>query len=706
MRLTLSDAQAPGPDGSGPAAGYTFGETEDYLAESMRVTPPTATLPPLQPSDLVADVPLPIIHLPLVSVPPPAIPPGPDDVAAPSGKIQELDMAHIGGTGPAKPLIVTVAGTGSTGRLASWTVTTQNAAPVHLQDGPNLIGYNHQLHVLTPDIAAKNGHNILVSGLIRDDTLWLTTWRVQTDGAFVQLDRRGHGPNAQVAPYAYTMAHRPLVVTNDQKRYQLVTPILHNAGFLRMVTWEINGITGAINGKSDSGNVNAGASLTSDLAASFASGDGGFVVPHYNVSLRTASDTLVNLFWEVTAAGLPTLRGQNSSGLNIRGSSPNDNPALPANNAMSLAATNLDIAPLADAGFLSAVVTSGGQLRMHSWENLVTGCDGTGCQYAPSNISDNSQDLAPGFGVQQPLPSITSQRAMLRDPLYQDDVWSQNADVVQAIASVRKVMVAIVALEREDAGFVSMSDDVTISADAAAVVGSGASNMGLVEGEVISLGDLMYGNLMVSAGDATWAISEEAGGTVEGMVDLMNAKVADLGLNNTTYCTEGSGQGFSSVGYSTARDQALLWESVYDDPEFLEYAGQTSADVCGTVDGEMLCHPAIPPMTRDMSVYPGLDGHKNGGGGGLCTSQSQFDAIPTCPSGGCLSSQATRLGRPLIVSVLQPSGQTPNRWPDTRAHSTTTASASSSPRTSAGRRPTRAARRRTSASTSSRTRTA
>ena len=287
-----------------------------------------------------------------------------------------------------------------------------------------------------------------------------------------------------------------------------------------------------------------------------------------------------------------------------------------------------------------------------------------GCQYAPSNISDNLQDLNPaGKGIQQPVPAITTLRALVRDPLYEDDLFTKNPDTEQAIASVRKVMVTILALDAVADGLVSLDDDVTVSAAAAGVNGTGASVMGLQEGEVISLRDLLYGNMMVSAGDATWAIAEYIGGSVDGMVDLMNLKATELGMASTSHCQEGNT--FSNVAYSTARDQARLWESVYDDPQFVEFAGAADKDVCGTLPGNVeICHPAIPPMTKNMTVYPKLDGYKTGGGGGLCTSIKAFDAIPTCVSGGCLAVQATRLQRPLIITELQPTGQTANRWPD------------------------------------------
>ncbi len=652
MRVTLSDSPAPSADGSGPVGGYNFGETEDYRLEAVTAPPPTASIPSLPVSDFTAAI-VYKLNLPLVVQRPGVT--VPDELATPAGKLREVDVAHLGGStnGPTMPLFVTVAGTGYAAKLSSWTTSSPVGAPTFLQDGPTQIGYDHQLHVLTPPTSPKLAHEMLVSALIRDGNLWLTTWRVFPNGAFQELDTRGYGSNAGVSVGRYTIAHRPLVVNANEKRHQVVTPIVHDGGKLRLVTWEVNALTGAINGKSDSGDVDANAAADTDLSAIYATGEG-FVIPHYTVSLRNGSGNLATYLWGVTEGGVPSFRGSGASGRDIQN----------ANNIVQTAG-NVAIAPLADTGFLAAVNTGGGQLRVSSWENLVSGCFGdTGCQYVPSNISDNSQDLnQAGKGIQQPLPAIVTQRALLRDPIYDDNLFATNIDTVQAIASVRKVMVTIVALEAVADGLVSLDDDVTVSAAAAAINGTGASVMGLQAGEVITLRNLLYGNMMVSAGDATWAIAEHVGGSVAGMVTLMNTKAAALGMTNTFHCQEGTT--FSNVAYSTARDQAILWENVYNDPQFLEFAGASSKDVCGTLPGDVeICHPAIPPMTKNMSVYPNLDGHKTGGGGGLCPSVPAYDAVPTCPSGGCLAVQATRLQRPLIITELQPAGQTANRWPD------------------------------------------
>jgi D-alanyl-D-alanine carboxypeptidase len=253
---------------------------------------------------------------------------------------------------------------------------------------------------------------------------------------------------------------------------------------------------------------------------------------------------------------------------------------------------------------------------------------------------------------------------MVRDPIANVDRFVRNPDTVQAIASVRKVMVTIVTLDAVRAGEVDLDDPVTVSAAAANVNGTGASVMGLQAGEQISLRNLLYGNMMVSAGDATWAISEYVAGSVANMVTRMNDKASTLGLSNTFHCQRGST--FSSVSYSTARDQAALWESVFDDELFLEFAGEDSKLVCGSFNGQY-CHPlpaAQPMLNGSMANYPNMDGYKTGGGGGKCQDIQQYATTPTFPSGGCLAVQTTRIGRPLVVTEFQPENLNGTRWGD------------------------------------------
>ena len=84
-------------------------------------------------------------------------------------------------------------------------------------------------------------------------------------------------------------------------------------------------------------------------------------------------------------------------------------------------------------------------------------------------------------------------------------------------------------------------------------------------------------------------------------------------------------------------------------------------DACGKdKDGDDICHF----MSRNVfNVYPGLDGWKGGSLGFFCGP----NGIPLCTSRGCLSTQATRLERTLMLNLLNPQGQPDiKRWDDAR----------------------------------------
>jgi D-alanyl-D-alanine carboxypeptidase len=641
LRVTLSDARTSSANGGGPSGGYALGETEDYLVEAIAAPAPTSTLPGLQVKSTVA--------LPN---------PGPQDpgYVSVSGVLRETDVVHLGG-GPLLPtpgLLVAVVGTGAFGRLSSWGTPSAGAAPVHLQDGPWIAGRDLQLHVLTVPPSPKLTHGMLLSGALRDGTLWLSTWRVATDGTFTALDTRGYGPNVGVTVDGYTLAHRVLVADAQQRRFQVVTPVSSADGLLRLVSWEVDGVSGAIVGKSDSGGI-PGLSPERAMSAVYVEGEDG-LAGHYAVSFRNASGNLSNSLWTVGDNGFPVLNGLASSGRNLRNTGD-----------VVRSAQAVELQPLAKTGRVAALVRGNGDLELSTWEGLnAAGCQGPLCQQISSLVSESTLDQDPLTpGVQRPAPAVTTNRVLLRDPLHQWNLFNQNPDTVQAIASVRKVMVTLVALDAVEAGEVSLDDIVTVSQAAANVNNSGASVMGLQANEKISLRKLLYGNMMVSAGDATWAISEYVAGNLQNMVVRMNNKALALGMTSTTHCQ--SGNVFSSVSYSTARDQATLWESAYQHPLFLEFAGQSAQVVCGTLPGnQSICHPLVQPMTKNMSQYPNLQGSKTGGGGGLCPQLPQFNNVPTCSSGGCLAVQAKRLGRPLIALELQPSWLTGARWTDAR----------------------------------------
>ena len=136
------------------------------------------------------------------------------------------------------------------------------------------------------------------------------------------------------------------------------------------------------------------------------------------------------------------------------------------------------------------------------------------------------------------------------DPTTSLNGLEKNADEKAYPASITKVLTALVALEQGN-----MDDLVTISAYAVKLSSANAK-IGVKEGEVYRLLDLMYGMLLPSGCDAAKAVAEQVGGSESGFAELMNEKAQELGMTHSHF-TNASGLHDDDM-YTTARDLAIL----------------------------------------------------------------------------------------------------------------------------------------------------
>lgn len=128
--------------------------------------------------------------------------------------------------------------------------------------------------------------------------------------------------------------------------------------------------------------------------------------------------------------------------------------------------------------------------------------------------------------------------------LYQDD-----KDEQRLIASITKIMTAVVAIENKD-----INDIVTVGEEVLTMYGS---NIYITLGEKMSLKDLLYGLLLRSGNDSAIVIATYVGGTEEKFVELMNEKAKEIGMTNTKF-SNSHGLDEVTQNYSTAYDMALL----------------------------------------------------------------------------------------------------------------------------------------------------
>lgn len=143
-------------------------------------------------------------------------------------------------------------------------------------------------------------------------------------------------------------------------------------------------------------------------------------------------------------------------------------------------------------------------------------------------------------------PFISAESVLIKDIPSGIVLYSKNENTLLPPASTTKLMTALVILDK-----FSLEDTMTVKT----VIKEGR-NMGLHEGEKLTVEALLYGTLVHSANDATYTLAENYPGGVNKFVAVMNEKVKELHLNNTYFTNP---IGFDNPNhYTTAEDLAKL----------------------------------------------------------------------------------------------------------------------------------------------------
>lgn len=195
---------------------------------------------------------------------------------------------------------------------------------------------------------------------------------------------------------------------------------------------------------------------------------------------------------------------------------------------------------------------------------------------------------------------LSAQAAILMDAESGRVLYEKNAHQPMRIASITKIMTAIVAIEQ------GRLDDVVKTPDHA--VGVEGSSIYLKPGEKMTLEDLLYGLMLRSGNDAAVTIAEHIGGSVEGFVFLMNQKAAELGMSQTVFSNP-HGLDTHEEHYSTAYDMALLGAYAMKNETFAQIA--STRKKTAPLEGESWDRVWYN-KNRLLTMYPYADGIKTG----------------------------------------------------------------------------------------------
>ena len=193
------------------------------------------------------------------------------------------------------------------------------------------------------------------------------------------------------------------------------------------------------------------------------------------------------------------------------------------------------------------------------------------------------------------VPSVQARAYIVQSSVDGHTLAARDADVPRPMASITKLMTALVALEH-----LSLDEVVTVPAVAARV---GESSLELRAGQRISVRDLLVGTLVPSANDAATTLAVAAAGSERRFVALMNQKARELGLRHTHYQNP---HGLDQPGHvSTARDTAVLLRAALRVPEIRRYAGMSHATLS---DGRVV-ESTDNLLGRFAGVVGGKTGH-------------------------------------------------------------------------------------------------
>jgi serine-type D-Ala-D-Ala carboxypeptidase (penicillin-binding protein 5/6) len=205
-------------------------------------------------------------------------------------------------------------------------------------------------------------------------------------------------------------------------------------------------------------------------------------------------------------------------------------------------------------------------------------------------------------------------------------LWRRLPDRVLPIASLTKMMTALIVVKRE-----KPTAKVKVTKEALAYKGSGVGV--LPRGKRIKLETMLNGLLLPSGNDAAIALAQRVSGTVAKFVTQMNQEARALGLTCTRFS---SPSGFEDAGnHSCATDVAAMARAVLDEPRLARIVRRRRAVLPFPIKGGRIYLYNNNPLLR--TGYPGTIGVKTG-----------F----TNAAGRCLVAAARRNGRRLGVVLL------------------------------------------------------
>lgn len=238
-------------------------------------------------------------------------------------------------------------------------------------------------------------------------------------------------------------------------------------------------------------------------------------------------------------------------------------------------------------------------------------------------------------------PELGANAVILADADSGRILYSKNMNDRVSPASLTKIMTVLLAVEAVENGQFSMDDIVTAQADCRRGLDTDSSNADIMEGEQMSLKNLLYCAMIHSANEACNVIGTYISGSIDAFVDLMNVRAAELGCTDTHFSDP---NGLSNENhYTTAYDFFLITRAAVDHPVFMDLCNTTYVEIPATNLNAARVYYNSNALITTGSMYG--SGYFYEGAAGVKTGYTRA-------AGYCLISTAERSGIRFIAIVM------------------------------------------------------
>lgn len=207
----------------------------------------------------------------------------------------------------------------------------------------------------------------------------------------------------------------------------------------------------------------------------------------------------------------------------------------------------------------------------------------------------------PTQAMPQP-PEVAARAFILQDLSSRQTLGARNADQAVEPASLTKLMTAYLVFQALKDGKLSLNQELPVSERAWRTGMTGASRSFININSRVKVDDLIKGMIVQSGNDATVALAEGVGGTVEVFVEMMNRQAQAFGLKQTKFANP---EGLTAPGHlSTARELSIIATRLITDfPNSLPYYSMKEFTFNGIKQGN-----------RNLLLFrdPTVDGLKTG----------------------------------------------------------------------------------------------